>query len=45
MLAKLKAAMKLEMLEPVGLIDIADREATLNFELPRFGLSLIILNK
>ena len=45
MLAKLKAAMELEMLEPAGLIDITNNEATLNFDLPRSGLSLIILNK
>jgi xylan 1,4-beta-xylosidase len=45
MLAKLKAAMKLEMLEPAKLIDITNNEATLKFELPRFGLSLIILRK
>jgi len=45
MLAKLKAAMELQMLEPAKLIDITNNEATLNFELPRSGLSLIILNK
>jgi len=45
MLAKLKAAMELEMLEPAGLIDITNNEATLEFDLPRSGLSLIILNK
>ena len=45
MLAELKAAMELEMLEPAKLIDITNNEATLEFELPRFGLSLIILNK
>ena len=45
MLAKLKAAMELEMLEPAKIIDITGGEASLNFELPRSGLSLIILNK
>ena len=45
MLAKLKAVMELEMLEPAKLIDITNNEASLNFELPRFGLSLIILRK
>jgi xylan 1,4-beta-xylosidase len=44
-LAKLKAAMELEMLEPARDIDITDSEATLNFELPRSGLSLVVLNK
>ena len=45
MLAKLKAAMELEMLEPAKLIDINGGEAALNFDLPRSGLSLVILNK
>jgi xylan 1,4-beta-xylosidase len=45
MLAKLTAAMELEMLEPAGVIDITSGEALLNFKLPRFALSLIILNK
>jgi xylan 1,4-beta-xylosidase len=45
MLAELKAAMELQMLEPAGPIDITGGEASLNFELPRSGLSLIILNK
>lgn len=45
MLAKLKAAMELEMLEPAKLLDITNNEATLNFDLPRSGLSLVILNK
>ena len=45
MLAELKRAMELEMFEPAGLIDITNSQATLNFDLPRFGLSLIILNK
>ena len=44
-LAKLKAAMELQMLEPAKLININGGEATLNFELPRSGLSLVILNK
>ncbi|HUT47147.1 MAG TPA: hypothetical protein VMX36_12755 [Sedimentisphaerales bacterium] len=45
MLTELKAAMELEMLEPAKLIDITNNEATFEFDLPRFGLSLIILNK
>jgi len=45
MLAKLKAAMELEILQPDKLIDITDGQARLNFDLPRFGLSLIILKK
>lgn len=45
MLAGLKAAMELQMLEPSSIINIINSEASLNFELPRFGLSVIILNK
>jgi xylan 1,4-beta-xylosidase len=45
MLAQLKSAMELQMLEPAKSIDITDGKATLNFELPRFALSLIILKK
>ena len=45
MLAELKAAMELEMLEPARLIDINGGEAALNFDLPRSGLSLVVLNK
>ena len=45
MLAELKAAMELQALEPARVIDITGGEALLNFELPRSGLSLIILNK
>jgi xylan 1,4-beta-xylosidase len=45
MLTQLKAAMELEMLEPARFIDIKDSEAALNFDLPRFALSLIILRK
>ena len=43
--AQLTTAMGLQMLEPTKLIDITNNEATLSFELPRFGLSLIVLNK
>jgi len=43
MLAELKTAMELEMLESAKLIDITDNQATIEFELPRFALSLIIL--
>ena len=45
MLAQLTTAMELQMLEPVGVIDVIDSKASLNFKLPRSGLSLIILNK
>ncbi|MBN2593635.1 MAG: hypothetical protein JXA81_09030 [Sedimentisphaerales bacterium] len=45
MLAKLTAAMELQMLEPTKQIDIMNNEVTLGFGLPRFGLSLIILKK
>jgi xylan 1,4-beta-xylosidase len=45
MLAQLKAAMELQMLDPAKFIDITDGKATLNFELPCFALSLIILRK
>ncbi len=45
MLAQLTTAMELEMLEPAKLIDITDHQARLNFDLSRFGLSLIILKK
>jgi hypothetical protein len=45
MLAQLTTAMELQMLEPVGVIDIMNSEASLEFKLPRFGLSLVVLNK
>jgi xylan 1,4-beta-xylosidase len=45
MFAELKSAMKLERLEPSRLIDIMGGEARLDFELPRFGLSLLVLNR
>jgi xylan 1,4-beta-xylosidase len=45
MLVQLTTAMELQMLEPIKLINVMDSEAILSFELPRFGLSLIILNK
>jgi xylan 1,4-beta-xylosidase len=44
-LAKLKAAMELQTLEPAKYMDILDSKATLSFDLPRFGLSLIILSR
>jgi len=44
-LTELKAAMELQTLEPAHLIDITDHQALLNFELPRFGLSLIIFKR
>ena len=45
MLAELKAAMELEMLEPAKFIDITSGEALLEFDLPRFSLSLVVLRK
>lgn len=45
MLAQLKMAMQLEMLEPVKVVEAADGAVTLAFELPRFGLSLVILER
>ena len=45
MLAQLKTAMQLQLLEPPRLVDIDDDEVTLNFELPRSGLSLVVLKK
>lgn len=45
MLAQLRAAMQLEMLEPARTVDAESSNVTLNFDLPRFGLSLIILEK
>jgi len=45
MLATLTTAMELQTLELPGQIDITNSEALLYFELPRFGLSLIILRK
>jgi xylan 1,4-beta-xylosidase len=45
MLAQLTTAMELQLLEPAGVIDITGSKALLEFELPRFGLSLIILHK
>jgi xylan 1,4-beta-xylosidase len=44
-LAQLKAAMQLQMLEPARLVEVADGSVSLDFELPRFGLSLIILEE
>lgn len=45
MRAQLKAAMELQVLEPAKIMDITGSEALLEFDLPRFGLSLIILSK
>ncbi len=44
-LAQLKAAMELEMLEPARFVNLTDGDATLEFDLPRLGLSLVILEK
>lgn len=45
MLSQLRTAMQLEMLEPVAAVDIADGHVSLSFELPRFGLSLVLLDR
>ncbi|MGE5295943.1 MAG: GH39 family glycosyl hydrolase [Solirubrobacterales bacterium] len=45
MLAQLRTAMQLEMLEPARVVDAASGYVSIGFELPRFGLSLIILEK
>jgi len=43
MVAQLKTAMQLQTLEPARLVDTASGNVMLSFELPRFGLSLIVL--
>jgi xylan 1,4-beta-xylosidase len=45
MLAQLRTAMQLQTLEPVRTVNGESGSVTLDFELPRFGLSLIILEK
>ncbi len=45
MQAQLKTAMQLQMLEPVRVVETQDGYVTLGFDLPRFGLSLVILEK
>jgi len=45
MIAQMKEAMQLQLLEPPMLLDVTDNEVTLNFDLPRSSLSLIILEK
>jgi xylan 1,4-beta-xylosidase len=45
MVAQMKDAMQLQMLKPTKSVDIIDNQVTLNFELPRSALSLIILEK
>jgi xylan 1,4-beta-xylosidase len=45
MIAQLKDAMQLQLLEPVVILDVNNNEARLSFELPRSALSLIILEK
>ncbi len=45
MIAQLKEAMELQLLEPSKSIDVTNNEVSLNFELPRSGLSLIIMEK
>jgi xylan 1,4-beta-xylosidase len=45
MLAQLKEAMQLQMLEPAKTVDITNGQVILDFDLPRSALSLIILVK
>ena len=45
MIAQMKEAMQLQMLEPVKTLDITNSQATLDFELPRSALSLIVIEK
>ncbi|HQI27669.1 MAG TPA: hypothetical protein PLT20_06245 [Sedimentisphaerales bacterium] len=44
-LAQMRASMQLELLEPVRSVEVKDGRVMLDFELPRFGLSLILLEK
>ncbi len=44
-LAELGAAMQLETLEPARFVDVTEGVVTLEFALPRFGLSLIVLER
>lgn len=44
-LAQMRASMQLEWLEPVRSVEVKDGHVMLDFELPRFGLSLILLEK
>jgi xylan 1,4-beta-xylosidase len=44
-LAQLKTAMQLQMPAPVRVVDAQSGYITLGFELPRFGLSLVVLEK
>ncbi|HPC96477.1 MAG TPA: hypothetical protein PLU87_16130 [Sedimentisphaerales bacterium] len=44
-LAQLRAAMQLETLEPERLVDVTEGQVMLEFALPRFGLSLLILER
>jgi len=45
MVAQLKTAMQLATLEPPRLLETGDGDVTLSFELPRFALSLLILER
>jgi xylan 1,4-beta-xylosidase len=44
-LDKLKAAMQLQTLEPARAIEVENGRVLLDFEMPRFALSLIVLEK
>ena len=44
-LGKLKAAMRLQLLEPPRIVEVENGRVVLDFALPRFGLSLIVLEK
>ena len=45
MIAQLKEAMQLQLLEPAKSIDVTNNQVILDFELPRTALSMIILQK
>lgn len=44
-LAQLRTAMQLETLEPERLVDVTKGQVMLEFALPRFGLSLLVLER
>ncbi|HOV78405.1 MAG TPA: hypothetical protein PLS24_10260 [Sedimentisphaerales bacterium] len=44
-MAQMRASMQLEWLEPVRSVEVKDGRVMLDFELPRFGPSLILLEK
>ncbi len=44
-IGKLEAAMRLQLLEPARVVEVENGRVVLDFTLPRFGLSLIVLEK